>query len=164
MGITDYNEPDIIYALRTPAISGEPEKAFNLLVTLEESEDGIVKEYDPNVKLLGAVNRHGVTCYLDSMLFAMFARLESFEAILYTPFEDEQRRRLATLLRLWVNTLRLGRLISTDIVRLSSPSSAIFLLTSIHSRPSSSKKRWPCAGGGKPPRIPSRMLRKPSLS
>ncbi len=86
----------------------------------EESEQGIIKPCDPNVKLLGAVNRDGVTCYLDTLLFAMFARLGSFEAILYNNFEDEPRKRLANLLRLWVNTLRVGRLVTTDIVRLIS--------------------------------------------
>lgn len=96
---------------------GDPEKAFDLLVLLEDSEEGIIKAYDPKVKLLGAINREGVSCYLDSVLFAMFARLGSFEAILFNNFEDEPRKRLATLLRLWVNTLRVGKLITTDIVR-----------------------------------------------
>ena len=85
---------------------------------LEESEQGIIRRYDPSVKLLGAVNRDGLSCYLDSVLFAMFARLSSFEAILYNNFEDEPRKRLAALLRLWVNTLRIGKLITVDIVRL----------------------------------------------
>ena len=100
--------------------NGDPEKAFDLLVLFEESEQGIIKEYDPNIRLLGAVNRDGVTCYLDALLFAMFARLGSFEAMLYNHFEDEPRKRLATLLRLWVNTLRVGRLVTTDIVDLVS--------------------------------------------
>ena len=84
---------------------------------LEESEEGIIKNYDPSVKLLGAINREGVTCYLDALLFAMFAVLGSFEAMLYKNFEDAPRTRLATLLRLWVNLLRQGRLITTGIVR-----------------------------------------------
>ena len=83
---------------------------------LEDSEEGIIQRYNPDVKLLGAVNREGVTCYLDALLFAMFARLGSFEAMLYNNFEDSPRKRLATLLRLWVNTLRAGKLITTDIV------------------------------------------------
>lgn len=85
---------------------------------LNDSEEGIIQSYDPNIKLLGAVNREGVTCYLDALLFAMFARLGSFEAMLYKNFEDPPRKRLATLLRLWVNTLRAGKLITTDIVGL----------------------------------------------
>lgn len=87
---------------------------------LNDSEEGIIQSYDPNIKLLGAINREGVTCYLDALLFAMFARLGSFEAMLYKNFEDQPRKRLATLLRLWVNTLRAGKLITTDIVRLPS--------------------------------------------
>lgn len=116
MGITNFKEPDISYVLNAAYAKGDSEKAFDLLVLLEESEEGIIKDFDPSVKLLGAVNREGVSCYLDSVLFAMFARLGSFEAILFNNFEDEPRKRLATLLRLWVNTLRVGKLITTDIV------------------------------------------------
>ena len=116
LGISTFKAPDIEYVLNTNYARGDPEKAFDLLVLLEDSEEGIIKEYRPEVKLLGAVNRRNVTCYLDATLFAMFARLDSFEAILYNPFEDERRKRLATLLRLWVNSLRVGKLITTDIV------------------------------------------------
>ncbi len=87
-----------------------------MLVLFQESVEGIVRSYDPNIHMLGAENRGAVTCYLDSLLFAMFARLGSFEPILYTQFEDEPRRRLSTLIRLWVNMLRTGKLIQTDIV------------------------------------------------
>lgn len=84
---------------------------------LEESEEGIIRNYDPQVKLLGAINREGVTCYLDALLFAMFARLDSFLPMLFKNFEDAPRKRLAFLLRLWVNMLRDGKLITTDMVR-----------------------------------------------
>lgn len=83
----------------------------------EDSLEGILKEYDPTIKLLGAENRNNVTCYLDALLFAMFARLENFEAMLFDNFSDEPRKRLAALLRLWVNMLRTGKLITTDVVR-----------------------------------------------
>ena len=46
----------------------------------------------------------------------MFARLDCFEAILYKSFNDEPRRKLVILLRFWVNMLRSGRLITTDVV------------------------------------------------
>ena len=115
-GITHFNEPDIEYVLNAPYAKGDPKKAYELLLLLEDSEEGLIRKYNPNVKLLGAINRHGVSCFLDSLLFAMFARLGSFEAILYNTFEDEPRKRLATLLRLWVNTLRAGKLITVDIV------------------------------------------------
>lgn len=75
-------------------------------------------DYDPSVKLLGAENRKGVTCFLDSILFAIFSRLDSFEAMLYNSFEDTTRNKLGMLLRLWVNLLRSGRLITMDITQL----------------------------------------------
>ena len=86
------------------------------MVLFQESEDGIIKPYDRNIKLLGAVNREGVTCYLDSLLFAMFARQSCFEAMLYNDFENIEKKKLATLIRLWVNILRVGKLITTDMV------------------------------------------------
>lgn len=114
-GIDKINESNVEYALRAPSSQGDPEAAFKLLMLLEDTYEGIVKPYDPSIKLLGAVNRDAVTCYLDSLLFAMFMRLDSFEAMLYDNFDDAKRKRLAGLLRLWVNMLRTGRLITTDI-------------------------------------------------
>ena len=116
-GITTFKDEDIAYVLTGAYAQGDSGKAYELLMLLQESEEGIIKSYDPSVKLLGAVNREGVTCYLDALLFAMFARLGSFEAMLYNNFEEVNKKRMATLLRLWVNTLRLGKLITTDIVR-----------------------------------------------
>jgi hypothetical protein len=95
---------------------GDVDKAFELLVLFQESVEGIIKHYDPSVPMLGAVNRSNVTCYLDALLFAMFARMDNFEPILCTTLEDEPKRRLSTLIRLWVNMLRTGKLIPTDIV------------------------------------------------
>lgn len=102
--------------LRATDAHGDPQETFEMLAILAESQEGIIRGYNPDIKLLGAVNRKGVTCYLDALLFAMFARLGSFEAILYNSFDDEPRKRLAMLLRLWVNVLRSGRLINEDIV------------------------------------------------
>ncbi|ANB12046.1 hypothetical protein AWJ20_279 [Sugiyamaella lignohabitans] len=76
---------------------------------------GSVMNYD---QIAGADNLHGVTCYLDSLMFAMFARLENFEPILYKTFEsDEKRENLAIFLRLYVNLLRSGKLITTDVTK-----------------------------------------------
>jgi hypothetical protein len=47
----------------------------------------------------------------------MFARTDSFEGVLTADYQDPERRRLVILLRLWVNMLRTGKLITTDIVR-----------------------------------------------
>ncbi len=115
-GISSFKEADIAYVLAGTYASGDSDKAYELLLLLQDSEDGVIQSYNPNIKLLGAINREGVTCYLDGLLFAMFARLGSFEAMLYKNFDDPPRNQLATLLRLWVNTLRAGKLITTDIV------------------------------------------------
>lgn len=82
---------------------------------MEDTYTGIVKPYDPDVKLAGAINRQAVSCYLDALLFGMFVRLDSFEAMLYDNYTDPKHKRLGGLLRLWVNMLRTGRLITTDI-------------------------------------------------
>ena len=114
IGITTLDEQNFSYALQST--NGDVDKAISLLLLLEDSIEGIIRSYTPHTKLLGAVNRQGVTCYLDALLFAMFARLDCFEAILYKSFNDEPRRRLVILLRYWVNMLRSGRLITTDVV------------------------------------------------
>lgn len=106
-------ESNIEYALR--ANNRDSDAAFWYLILLQDTLEGVVKPYNPDAKLLGAVNRDSVTCYLDALLFAMFARLDSFEAMLYDNFDDIPRRKLAGLLRVWVNMLRTGRLITTDV-------------------------------------------------
>lgn len=96
---------------------GDADKAFELLLIIQNSIDGVIERSIPTRKLLGAENRGQVTCYLDSLLFAMFARHKLFDAILYPAYDDERRQNLIVLIRLWVNMLRLGRLIPTDMVR-----------------------------------------------
>lgn len=66
--------------------------------------------------MLGAENRGNVTCYLDALLFAMFAKLTAFECMLKNDLADEPQNKLAALLRLWVNMLRSGKLIHEDMV------------------------------------------------
>ncbi|GKZ37979.1 hypothetical protein AbraIFM66950_009871 [Aspergillus brasiliensis] len=117
LGITGLRTEHISYALQSDHAKGDVDKAFEMLMILEDAIEGIIRGYTPTTKLLGAVNREGVTCYLDALLFAMFARLDCFEAILYKSFNDEPRRKLSILLRLWVNMLRSGRLITTDLTK-----------------------------------------------
>ncbi|KAK7524112.1 ubiquitin C-terminal hydrolase family protein [Phyllosticta citriasiana] len=116
-GITALKESQITYALRSKITNGDMKETFELLVLFQDSLEGILREYNPKLKLLGAENRNAVTCYLDALLFAMFARLDCFEAMLFDSFTDEPRRRLATILRLWVNLLRAGKLVTTDITK-----------------------------------------------
>lgn len=94
------------------------QKAKEFLVLAQESFEGSIREFRPDAKLLGAENRKGVTCWLNSLLFALFCHLSSFEAMLYNSFDDAARTKLAALLRFWVNMLRNGNLITTDITEL----------------------------------------------
>ncbi|KAL9609883.1 MAG: hypothetical protein Q9167_005376 [Letrouitia subvulpina] len=109
-GYRKFRESDISDVLTSSSINGDVEKAYDLISLLQESKDGIIKPYDQGVKLLGAVNRESVTCYLDSLLFAIFARQSCFEAMLYNSFNNENTEKLATLIRLWVNMLRTKQL------------------------------------------------------
>ncbi|KAI1612251.1 ubiquitin C-terminal hydrolase [Exophiala viscosa] len=108
----------ILWALRSYAATGDVDAAYDLLLALSDASEGIVTGYDPTKKLLGAVNRQGVTCFLDATLFAMFSRLDSFEAMLYNTFEDVPRNKLGFVLRVWVNLLRRGKLITTDFTKI----------------------------------------------
>lgn len=112
---------DIAHIMNGSYAMGDRAKASEVVDLLDKSESGIVESVQPSRTLLGAVNREGVTCYLDSLLFAMFAVLDSYEAMLHQSFDDEPRKRLALMLRIWVNLFRTGRLITADIVRFSSP-------------------------------------------
>lgn len=116
-GITKYREQEITFVLKSSYIAGDVNRAYESLVILQDSEEGIVRSYDPKIKLRGAVNHNGVSCYLDSILFSMFCGLDSFEAMLYNSFEDADRNDLATLLRVWVNTVRGGRLVEEDLMK-----------------------------------------------
>lgn len=114
-GISRMAEEQVLHALSW--YPDDLDEAYNLLILANESIEGELKDYNPNVPMLGAVNRDMVTCYLDALLFAMFARLDSFEAMLYDNFEDEPRKKLAAVLRLWVNLLRTGQLIKVELTK-----------------------------------------------
>jgi hypothetical protein len=58
-----------------------------------------------------------VSCYIDSLLFSMFARVDSFESMLCVEFPDPTTNNLAVLIRFWVNMLRTGKLITIDLVK-----------------------------------------------
>jgi hypothetical protein len=108
-------------ALRSKFAGGNTDKAVELLQLQQQAFSGIIQPFDPSVEMLGAENRGNVTCYLDSLLFAMFAHLTAFESMLKNDLEGEPQRKLAALLRLWVNMLRGGKLIHTDMVRSHHP-------------------------------------------
>lgn len=103
-------------ALQSEYAAGDVAKAAEFLEMAGEAYHGNIRPYNPQTHLVGAVNREYVTCYLDSLLFAMFARMTAYETMFKNEFTNESQRRLATLLRLWINMLRTGKLIPTDMV------------------------------------------------
>ncbi|KAB8349579.1 hypothetical protein FH972_023603 [Carpinus fangiana] len=122
-------EARVEYVVRAKSTDGDFHKSFELIELFQSTVGGLLKNYKPEVKMLGAVNRDKVTCYLDALLFAMFAKTDVFEAILFNSFADEPRNRLVVIIRLWVNMLRTGRLITTDILRQQDVSEAFGFLT-----------------------------------
>ncbi|KAL2018326.1 hypothetical protein VTK56DRAFT_929 [Thermocarpiscus australiensis] len=104
-------------ALNSKFAGGDVDKAIELIQLQQKAFAGIIQPYNPNVEMLGAENRGNVTCYLDALLFAMFAKLTAFECMLKNDLADEPQRKLAALLRLWVNMLRSGKLIHTDMTQ-----------------------------------------------
>ena len=96
-GIDNISDSNVEYALHARSSQGDPESAYRMLLMLEDTYEGIVKPYNADMRLVGAVNKDAITCYLDTLLFAMFAKLDSFEAMLYENFEDMRRKRLAEI-------------------------------------------------------------------
>ncbi|KAF3770929.1 cysteine proteinase [Cryphonectria parasitica EP155] len=118
MDIHDISKEHLRFALRSKYAAGDTEKAIEMLLLHQRSMSGTILPYDPKIHMVGAENRGNVTCYLDALLFAMFAKLEAFECMLKNDLSDEPQRNLASLIRLWVNMLRSGKLIHTDFTQL----------------------------------------------
>lgn len=103
--------------MATKFADGDPTRVVEFIDLEQKAQAGILVSHDPSVALLGAENREAVTCYLDALLFAMFSKLDAFECMLSNDFpSDDPRYKLVNLLRMWVNMLRSGKLIHTDLV------------------------------------------------
>lgn len=115
----------VILLLKSPFTHGDVIKTFLLIRYFQLSDMGYFITNDPydrmgcRIYLLGAENWENVMCYLDSLLFSMFANLESFEPILFilNKHSNPLVTQLSGLLRVYVNLLRLGNLITTDITQ-----------------------------------------------
>ncbi|KAF9118889.1 hypothetical protein BGW39_000784 [Mortierella sp. 14UC] len=121
---------------------------WNIDYTLQYCQDllqavhGTLVPVQQEIVLGGAVNDQMTSCYIDALLFAMFARLSAFEGLLNVNLDvesdsdseesgtgapdtgpskkDEERlhtHRLQTWLRMFVNQLRSGRLIQAHVVK-----------------------------------------------
>lgn len=116
LGNNDVPESRIQHALRSKSANGDIKEALRLLLLYEDSVAGVLRSYDPTIKMLGAENWEKTTCWLDTVLFAMFAKTDVFEAVLHQQYEDESKKQMVIMLRLWVNLLRSGKLIPIDLV------------------------------------------------
>ncbi|CAX45547.1 conserved hypothetical protein [Candida dubliniensis CD36] len=112
----------IIAILKSPFTQGDLNKSYYLIRMFQLSSQGLfltnssTDKLNHSIQFLGAENWDNVMCYLDALLFAMFANLESFEPILFIPNHSEYLlNQLSALLRVYVNLLRSGNLITTDL-------------------------------------------------
>lgn len=113
----------VILLLKSPFTQGDIIKTYHLIRYFQLSDTGYFITNDgydrtgARIKLVGAENWENVMCYLDALLFSMFANLESFEPILFilNQHSNPLVTQLSGLLRVYVNLLRLGNLITTDI-------------------------------------------------
>lgn len=112
--IHDVDREAVLTALASQLADGNVEAAIEFIRLQRMSFAGVITPYNPKVNMLGAENRGNVTCYLDALLFAMFAKMPAFECMLKNDHKGPAER-LAALIRLWVNLLRHGKLIHTDI-------------------------------------------------
>ncbi|KAI1328796.1 cysteine proteinase [Xylariaceae sp. FL0255] len=115
LDIHGLRDDHIRYALGLKSGYMDVDKAVDMIRLQKTSLAGKILPYNPSVHMLGAENKGNVTCYLDALLFAMFAKIDAFECILKVDASDEARNKLAALLRLWVNMLRSGKLIETEM-------------------------------------------------
>lgn len=104
---------------------GDLMKAFLLCRFFQLSGEGLFltnASYDKlgnHIKLLGSVNWKNVTCYLDALLFSMFCKLDCFEPLLFVSNSANPLvNQLSALLRLYVNLIRSGNLVTEDIIEL----------------------------------------------
>lgn len=74
LGLDSIQREHLKLALLSTYSEGDVEKAVELIRLQQEAFSGTILPYNPNVEMLGAENRSNVTCYLDALLFAMFAR------------------------------------------------------------------------------------------
>ncbi|CAG8670716.1 33959_t:CDS:2, partial [Racocetra persica] len=84
---------------------------------LIEAEDGLVSDIRKDVIMLGSENDRFTSCYIDSLMFAMFAKTRSFDGLLFIQPEGINVRTLQTNLRLFVNRLRKGKHINAYMVK-----------------------------------------------
>ncbi|KAJ2453952.1 hypothetical protein EV183_001908 [Coemansia sp. RSA 2336] len=94
----------------------DTQAALRRVDLLLKTRDGIVLPVDPTVQLRGAENA-GDTCYLDSIVVALFAAHTSCDGLLFMrDLGDRDANGVQALCRLLTNFLRAGELVSADMM------------------------------------------------
>lgn len=99
----------------------DTKRAMSDLFDYEEASHGILVEppaANSKLKLLGSENDGGTSCYIDALLFAMYISNTTFDPLLTydIPAETEDKIKLQTIMRLFVNKLRKGHFVNADYV------------------------------------------------
>ncbi|CDK27288.1 unnamed protein product [Kuraishia capsulata CBS 1993] len=135
---TKRNADEVTVALTSPFSDGSVSKAFKFVRFFDlaiasklMSASAFYRQLPPlatswEIPLVGMDNWNKVLCYLDSLLFALFARMESFDHLVVpraldermTPALAHQVAELRTLLRFVVNLLRAGEQVTTDVMQM----------------------------------------------
>lgn len=113
----------VVALLKLPFTNGDVVRTYTLIRFFQLSESGYFITNDgfdrlgATIEFAGAENWENVMCYMDALLFLMFANLESFEPILFVLNQHANPlvHQLSGLLRVYVNLMRSGNLITTDI-------------------------------------------------
>ncbi|KAM0435271.1 hypothetical protein ACHAPT_003365 [Fusarium lateritium] len=107
LNITNVTTDHINDIMATKFADHDPKKTVEFIDMEQKAAAGIITPYDPSVEMVGAENRGNVTCYLDALLFSMFAKLDAFECMLKNDFpEEDNRNKLVTLLRMWTKLIQ----------------------------------------------------------
>ncbi|KAJ2889650.1 hypothetical protein IWW38_004583, partial [Coemansia aciculifera] len=96
----------------------DSDAAFRRIQILYLTRDGVLYDIDPRVQLCGAVNSGGTTCYIDSLLVALFGAHNSSDGLLYMrgDLSGEASNQLQAVCRLIVNYLRTGELVDASLI------------------------------------------------
>ncbi|ODV78279.1 cysteine proteinase [Suhomyces tanzawaensis NRRL Y-17324] len=123
LGLPVPSSNQVIALMKSPFSQYDLDKTFHLVRYFQLCEEGffltnsVQDKSGAVIKFQGADNWENVMCYLDALLFSMFANLESFEPILFISNQHENYlvNQLASMLRVYVSLLRSGNLITTDL-------------------------------------------------
>ncbi|KAJ2489956.1 hypothetical protein IWW37_003586 [Coemansia sp. RSA 2050] len=96
----------------------DAEAAIRRIHILYLTRIGILCDIDPSIQMSGAVNSGGTTCYIDSLVMALFGAHQSCDGLLYARgnLGSEAASHLQAVCRLVVNHLRAGELIDASLI------------------------------------------------